>query len=80
MQKILKGASLHNIIVDISKPISQTSMQYNPHDLDNFRHMLAGPLPSEAAFDKFCIKKGCPIVLDIKYDGERSLVSYEQGR
>lgn len=27
------------------------------HDLNNFRHMLAGPLLSETNLDKFCLKK-----------------------
>lgn len=51
----------------------------NNHDLVNFRHMLAGPLPTEAALDKFCLKKKAPIILDVKYDGERTLISYQKG-
>ena len=31
--------------------------------------MLAGTLPNEVSLDKFCLKKTCPLVLDVKYDG-----------
>jgi ATP-dependent DNA ligase len=41
--------------------------------------MLAGPLLSEANLDKFCLKKKCPLLLDVKYDGERTLISYRKG-
>ena len=42
--------------------------------------MLAGPLVSEANLDKFCLKKKGPLLLDIKYDGERTMISYQRGQ
>ena len=41
--------------------------------------MLAGPILNEANLDKFCIKKPSPLVADIKYDGERTMISYKKG-
>jgi ATP-dependent DNA ligase len=41
--------------------------------------MLAGPILSEANLDKFCIKGKTPLVVDVKYDGERTMISFERG-
>lgn len=40
--------------------------------------MLAGPILNEIDLDKYCLKKQCPIILDVKYDGERTLVSFNR--
>jgi hypothetical protein len=40
--------------------------------------MMAGPILNEIDLDKFCLKKQCPILMDVKYDGERTLISFER--
>lgn len=63
-----------------SETILEGRKEDSEHDLDNFRHMLAGPLLSEANLDKFCEKKKqSPLLLDVKYDGERTLIRYKKG-
>jgi ATP-dependent DNA ligase len=42
--------------------------------------MLAGAISREAELEKFCLKKESSIMLDVKYDGERTLISFKRGR
>ncbi len=42
--------------------------------------MLAKPLRDVEQFEKFCAKKEGKIVADVKYDGERTLITFEKGK
>ena len=48
------------------------------HSLMNFSPMLAGPAANESQLDKFLTKKNCPIIADVKYDGERTIITYNK--
>jgi hypothetical protein len=81
MRRILTNATVKDVKFNAEEILQDEGVsKEGNHDLVNFRHMLAGPLLSEANLDKFCLKKKAPLLLDVKYDGERTMISYQRGQ